>query len=85
MRLPHVSFSIAMVEAVTSVGGIVELGQPAAMFYTGDVNGDYERIKASGVPASTQSCCFFGTLARRSIFQMAVSCDLEPWVPFATL
>jgi predicted enzyme related to lactoylglutathione lyase len=23
-------------------------GQPAAMFYTGDVNGDYERIKAHG-------------------------------------
>ena len=27
---------------------IFEQGQPAAMFYTGDVKGDYERIKARG-------------------------------------
>ncbi|HSU58875.1 MAG TPA: VOC family protein [Candidatus Limnocylindrales bacterium] len=28
---------------------IFQQGQPAAMFYTGDVKGDYERIKARGV------------------------------------
>src|SRR5450755_3294259 len=27
---------------------IFQQGQPAAMFYTGDVKGDYERIKARG-------------------------------------
>lgn len=27
-------------------------GQPAAMFYTGDVRGDYERIRAQGVAFS---------------------------------
>jgi predicted enzyme related to lactoylglutathione lyase len=27
---------------------IFQQGQPAAMFFTGDVNGDYERIKARG-------------------------------------
>ncbi len=27
-----------------------EQGQPAAMFYTDDVKGDYERIKARGAP-----------------------------------
>ena len=27
---------------------IFQQGQPAAMFFTGDVNGDYERIKAAG-------------------------------------
>jgi predicted enzyme related to lactoylglutathione lyase len=27
---------------------IFQLGQPAAMFYTDDVRGDYERIKGSG-------------------------------------
>src|SRR5260221_10219600 len=26
-----------------------QLGQPGAMFYTGDIKGDYERIKARGV------------------------------------
>ncbi len=28
---------------------IFQQGQPAAMFYTGDIKGDYERIKAHGV------------------------------------
>ena len=28
--------------------GIFQQGQPAIMVYTGDINGDYERIKANG-------------------------------------
>jgi predicted enzyme related to lactoylglutathione lyase len=32
---------------------IFEQGQPAAMFYTGDVRADYERIKARGAEFTT--------------------------------
>jgi predicted enzyme related to lactoylglutathione lyase len=32
---------------------IFELGQPAAMFFTDDVKGDYERIKAHGAEFAT--------------------------------
>jgi predicted enzyme related to lactoylglutathione lyase len=34
--------------AKTYQQAMFELGQPAAMFYTDDVKGDYERIKARG-------------------------------------
>ncbi len=34
--------------AKTYQQGIFQQGQPAAMFFTGDIKGDYERIKAAG-------------------------------------